>query len=367
MGRRLRTLWRLRTGDPTLSVVVATARALVQRLGPHVEDIEPIELHLGDRVDSTELIERLVLGGYRREYQVEHRGELAVRGSIIDVFPSTADAPVRIDLWGDEVERLCEFSVADQRATVDVEALQMFAAPRAPARRPRCASGPSGLLASEPWGREQWQRLADGEVFDGMESWLAWLADREHVLFDLLPDDAQILLVEPRRLRDRAGDIAAEEADLAAHAVAHLGPGGRRGCGRGRAAPPARRLRAAAASHRCPGLVGGERARLARQPRGRRGSAWPPAIGEAQALLTQLRQVVDDGYRVVVVRRQRRLGRSDRRPAEPERLLVPRAVRGRQPDRHRAACTRRPHRWSRRWTEVSSCRVPVWRCWPRPT
>ena len=52
---------------------------------------------------------------------VANRGEIAVRGSIIDVFPSTADAPVRIDLWGDEIERLCEFSVADQRATVDLE------------------------------------------------------------------------------------------------------------------------------------------------------------------------------------------------------------------------------------------------------
>ena len=58
--------------------------------------------------------------GYRREYQVEHRGELAVRGSIVDVFGSTADAPVRIDLWGDEVDRLTEFSVGDQRSTDDL-------------------------------------------------------------------------------------------------------------------------------------------------------------------------------------------------------------------------------------------------------
>jgi transcription-repair coupling factor (superfamily II helicase) len=48
-----------------------------------------------------------------------------------------------------------------------------------------------------------------------MESWLPWLADGEHVLFDLLGDDAQVLLVEPRRMRDRAADLLAEEADLA--------------------------------------------------------------------------------------------------------------------------------------------------------
>ncbi len=61
--------------------------------------------------------------GYRREEQVEHRGEVAVRGSIVDVFPATADAPVRIDLWGDEVDRLAEFSVNDQRSTDEVAEL----------------------------------------------------------------------------------------------------------------------------------------------------------------------------------------------------------------------------------------------------
>ena len=298
MGRRLRTLWRLRTGDPTLTVVVSTARALVQRLGPHVEDIEPIVLHPGDRIDSTELVERLVLGGYRREYQVEHRGELAVRGSIIDVFPSTADAPVRIDLWGDEVERLCEFSVADQRATVDVASVQVFGA-RELLPGPEVRERAEGLLATEPWGREQWQRLADGEVFEGMEAWLAWLADREHVLFDLVPDDAQILLVDPRRLRDRAGDIAAEEADLGASLSRTWGLVPSDGADAvdlprlhvdfdrllRHTAAPVWSVANVPDSPDSPVVAA---------------LAWPPAVGEAQGLLTQLRQVVNDGYSVVV-------------------------------------------------------------------
>ena len=105
MGRRLRVLWRLRSGDlPT--VVVAPVRALVQRLGPHVEAIEPVVVRPGDQVDRDALLTQLVDIGYRREYQVEARGEVAVRGSIVDVYPVTDDHPVRIDLWGDEVERL---------------------------------------------------------------------------------------------------------------------------------------------------------------------------------------------------------------------------------------------------------------------
>ena len=51
---------------------------------------------------------------------MEHRGEVARRGAIVDVFPSTAEAPIRIDLWGDEVDRLTTISVADQRSTGDI-------------------------------------------------------------------------------------------------------------------------------------------------------------------------------------------------------------------------------------------------------
>ena len=166
-------------------MVVAPARALVQRLGPHVEDVEPLIVRPGEQLDRDELVDRLVAAGYRREYQVEARGEVAVRGSIVDVFPSTADRPVRIDLWGDEVDRLTEFSVADQRATDPLRAAAIFPCrellPTDEVRRRAAA-----LVATEPWGREQWERLAEGQVFDGMESWLPWLTDGEHVLFDLL-------------------------------------------------------------------------------------------------------------------------------------------------------------------------------------
>jgi transcription-repair coupling factor (superfamily II helicase) len=214
MGRRLQALWHLRDPERAPAVLVAPARALVQRLGPQADAVDPIVIGQGDVVDSADLVARLVGFGYRREYQVEHRGEVAVRGSIVDVFPSTADAPVRIDLWGDEVDRLTEFGVDDQRTTLPVSEVSIF-----PARellpdddvRARAAE----LVAREPWGREQWDRLAEGQFFDGMESWLPWLTEDEHVLLDLVAADALVLLVEPKRLRDRAGDILAEEADLA--------------------------------------------------------------------------------------------------------------------------------------------------------
>ena len=214
MGRRLRAMWRL--GDPERMprVLLASVRALVQRLGPHVDEVEPVVVHPGDTLDPAELVTRLTAAGYRREYQVEHRGEVAVRGSIVDVFPSTADVPVRIDLWGDEVDRLTEFAVADQRSTGDVGCVELF-----PCREllptDDVRERASRLVATEPWGREQWERLAEGVMFDGMESWLPWLTQGEHALLDLLGTEAQVLLIEPRRMRDRAGEVLAEEADLA--------------------------------------------------------------------------------------------------------------------------------------------------------
>ena len=73
----------------------------------------------------------------------------------------------------------------------------------------------SKLVGAEPWGREQWERLAEGALFDGMESWLPWLVDADELITDVLPDTAKVVLVEPRRMRDRAIDLLAEEDDLA--------------------------------------------------------------------------------------------------------------------------------------------------------
>jgi transcription-repair coupling factor (superfamily II helicase) len=299
MGRRLRVLWRLTgpeiDGDEQRRprVIVGGIRALLQRLGPGDEHIEPVVIRPGQTLDAEDLLARLVSSGYRREELVEHRGEVARRGSIIDVFPSTADAPVRIDLWGDEVDRLSEFSVHDQRSTDAVEEAVIV-----PARELLATDAvrrrAEALVAAEPWGREQWERLAEGLTFDGMESWLPWLVQGEQLLTDRLPDSAQVILVEPKRLRDRAADVLAEEADLArtlartweadgveSFPVLHL---------------PAERLLEG---------VAGAAWSFAATPDSpetpvvsTRG--WAAAPGDAEAITHQLRSLLAEGYQVVV-------------------------------------------------------------------
>ncbi len=291
MGTRLRTLHRLRDPRTAPSVIVAPARALVQRLDPDAV-IDPIVVGVGDEIDPTTLVEELVGLGYRREHQVEHRGEVAVRGSIVDVFPSTADAPVRIDLWGDDVDRLTEFSVGDQRATVAVAEVEIHPCrelrPGGEARR-RAAE----LVADEPWGREQWDRIVDGELFDGMESWLPWLVDEEVVLTDLVPADGMIVLVEPRRIRDRAVDIRSEEADLASSLAKTWNVDAD---GVHRLHLPFDRLLArvdAPAWTLLPVADGPDTPAIA-------ASGWEPVVGDVAPTVAQVRGLLAKGYRVVV-------------------------------------------------------------------
>ena len=293
MGRRLRTMWHLSDPERAPRVVVAPVRAVIQRLGPHVSEVDPIIIGPGDEVDPTELVEKLVRLGYRREYQVENRGEVAVRGSIVDVFPSTADVPVRIDLWGDEVDRLTEFAVADQRTTVERAEVEIFGCrellPTADVRE-RAAS----LAKTEPWGREQWERLVEGQLFDGMESWLPWLTTDEMVLLDLLPPTAQIMLIEPRRIRDRAKDVAAEEADLA-RALAKAWE-----VAEDTELPPLHvpfdRLLARTDAPAWSVTTVPEGPDVATVL----AAGWNPVAGDGAPLVRQLTELLNDGYRVVV-------------------------------------------------------------------
>ena len=214
MGRRCRVLHRMTDPARAPSVVVASARALAQFV-PAERAAAPVTVSVGESVDQSALVQRLSAFGYHREHQVEHRGEMAVRGSIVDVYPSTASAPVRIDFWGDDIDRAAEFSVGDQRSTNPLDHLEVYPArelrPDGPMRR-RAA----GLVASQPWGREQWDRLAGGEFFEGMESWWPWLVEEPVVVPGLLGAGAAMAVVEPRRLADRVSEILAEEEDLAA-------------------------------------------------------------------------------------------------------------------------------------------------------
>ena len=309
MGRRLRTMWRLRHGSaassasqvdsgaqPTAFLVVAPIRALLQRLGPKVEDAEPVVVRQGADLDPEDLVARLVHAGYRREYQVEARGELAVRGGIVDVFGSTANHPIRIDLFGDEVERLTAFEIAGQRSVADLEQVELFGC-REIVLTKDVRERARLLSVDAPFARDNFTRIADGELFDGMESWLPWLSAEEHLFTDLLDERCRVVLVEPRRLRDRAAELLDEEVALSESLATTWG------------------LQASDATTAMPRLhLGFDRllahttakvaSLLAVAESSRtvtlQASGWPPLLGDSAGLARRLSELVRAGNRIVI-------------------------------------------------------------------
>jgi transcription-repair coupling factor (superfamily II helicase) len=122
VGQRLAVLRRLAhpapSGEPNgpLTVVVAPVRSLLQPMVAGLGDLEPVTLHPGQECELDDLLTRLVEIGYSRADLVGSRGEIAVRGGIVDVFPPTEEHPLRIEFFGDTIEEVRYFKVADQRS-----------------------------------------------------------------------------------------------------------------------------------------------------------------------------------------------------------------------------------------------------------
>lgn len=210
MARRARARHRMTSGDPV--VVVSSVRSAVQRLSP--SSVEPLTMAPGDEVDLGAIASRLASLGYQRTDRVEGRGEFAVRGGIVDIFPAQSEVPVRLDFWGDRLVEIREFAVSTQRSQDVVD--EVVAYPARELRPDEDTSTRAGaLLRSEPWAASTWDRVAEGHLFPGIESWLPWLAD-ERCLVDDLGVQGHLVVVEPVRALDRCRDLVKEEAELAA-------------------------------------------------------------------------------------------------------------------------------------------------------
>jgi transcription-repair coupling factor (superfamily II helicase) len=226
VGRRLAVLDRLchpEAHDEPLLAIVAPVRAALQPMDPALAGQRPIELTTRwDGFDA--LVEGLAALGYSRTPQVEARGEFAVRGGIIDVFPTAADHAVRVEFWGDDVESLRTFSVGDQRSTDPVDRvvvdpareLVLDDALRAAARE---------RITDWPELTESLDRLADGQTFEGAEALALLLRDRPALLSDFLPADAGLALLDPMLLQDRASKLR-EEAEVLADTAWHTAASG---------------------------------------------------------------------------------------------------------------------------------------------
>lgn len=211
VGERARVLWRLRKRPETLSAVVFPIRSLLQAIGPGCLVDDPLVLRAGAGFHMEAVAELLGSWGYERAYQVESHGEFAIRGGIFDVWPPDHPEPLRIELWGDEIDEIRRFSVGDQRTTKEVRgSIRLF-----PCRELLPTAEVREAAAGLEGNREAWEKIAEGIFFGGMESWLPWVVDDSPSLTSLLPSGSTVALVDPKASMDRAAMLRSEEEALA--------------------------------------------------------------------------------------------------------------------------------------------------------
>ncbi|KIF78809.1 transcription-repair coupling factor [Streptomyces sp. 150FB] len=220
VGRRIAVLRRLAhpaMDDPSagpVSVVVSPVRSVLQPQVKGLGDLEPVALRSGQSADLNEITEALAAAAYSRVELVEKRGEFAVRGGILDVFPPTEEHPLRVEFWGDDVEEIRYFKIADQRS-LEVAEHGLWAPPcRELLLTPQVRERAAALAVEHPELGELLNKIAEGIAVEGMESLAPVLVDDMELLLDVLPKNAMALVCEPERVRTRAADLVATSQEF---------------------------------------------------------------------------------------------------------------------------------------------------------
>jgi len=211
VGQRLAVLRRLRHPDESdgpIRVVVAPVRSALQPIVAGLGDLEPVAWNVGDEINVEDVLNKLVMAGYVRSELVERRGEFAVRGGILDVFPPTLDHPLRTELWGDTVEEIRSFAVADQRSRAVAPEESLWA----PVCRELVLTDEvrerAGVLReTHPQLSDICAKLEAGIAVEGMEALAPVLVDSMESLFDQFSDDSVVVVCDPERVRTRAHDL----------------------------------------------------------------------------------------------------------------------------------------------------------------
>lgn len=214
------------------SIIVVCARALMHKLLPPRAFMEAA-LHFvrGAEIQLETAIEKLAHSGYRRVDMVEMKGDFALRGGILDVYPLSFDMPVRIELFGDEVDSIREFDPISQRS-IEHQENEIWVVPMSeiiltPESMEHWRERTSKIsdeykspkLASDI--RLLTERLEQNGRFDGVEGYLPLLYPHLTTLWDYLPSDVVVVLDEPYltqaeadKLLDQARSFYEKERDL---------------------------------------------------------------------------------------------------------------------------------------------------------
>jgi transcription-repair coupling factor (superfamily II helicase) len=197
ISNRLLTLYKI----PSLKqgAVITTISTLLHRIAPQ-EFLEghAFLLNQGDKLNIDATRQRLEKAGYRCVNQVREHGEFAVRGSILDLFPSGNELPFRIDLFDDEIDSIRTFSPESQRSLDKVDKIELLPAKEFPLSeeaielfRQQWRSQFSG----NPLNCAVYQDISEGICTPGIEYYLPFFFEKTATFFDYLPEDCLIISV----------------------------------------------------------------------------------------------------------------------------------------------------------------------------
>ena len=311
--------------DGPLTVVVAPVRSLLQPIVAGLGDLEPVSVQVGQACELDDLLARLVEIGYTRDDLVTSRGQIAVRGGIVDVFPPTEEHPLRIELFGDTVDEIRYFKVADQRSIGPAES-GLWAPPcRELLLTPAVRARAKELADTHPALADMLGKLAEGIPVEGMEAFAPVLADRMDLLIDYVPPDGIVLACDPERIRARAEELVRTSQEFLEASWASAAAGGEAPIDLGPSAfQPIARIRAAAAALDLPwwtiapfGVTDAEADELGAAPHPGSGpgetgpadrvpfrihaSLAPTYRGDATRMIADVRSWLTEGWRVVLV------------------------------------------------------------------
>ncbi len=197
VARRMDVLLRLSAvvGAEALTgprVVITTASAILQRVPPVAAFRGMVrEIKRGSRIETDELASELSHTGYQRAEQVMEPGEFAVRGGLIDLFPPGHGDPVRIDLFGDEVDALRSFDPVSQRTTGTIKVLRLKPMSETILSREaieRFRTGYRELFGAVSGTDPLYEAVSNGQSYPGMEHWLPLFHPGLDTLFAYAPD-----------------------------------------------------------------------------------------------------------------------------------------------------------------------------------
>ena len=207
-------------------VLLTSIRGLIQPIvGDLLERSFPT-LAIGSEITMNDLLSSLVFLGFTRTDLVERRGEFALRGGIIDIFPADFDHPVRIDFFGDEIEEIAYFTVGDQRTYKPfIGELTIY-----PCRELLLTDEVkkrAAYIASEfPALKEICSKLTEGIPVDGMESLIGLLSSELKSLIDFLPQGCEIIILDEPRIHSRAIDLIETNKEFLDASWSHAAIGG---------------------------------------------------------------------------------------------------------------------------------------------